>query len=129
MEVYTTSNKRLGEISIRETATVKDIKKEIAKIAKFSVERQSVRAEQKGKDQKDTATADDLNVRNTKKIFVKDLGPQIGWDTVFIIEYTGPLVLYAAAALRPWLLYGSSNENVPFSTTALYANACDCLKL
>lgn len=78
-----------------------------------------MRTDQKGKDQKDSLTVDGLNVRSTKKIFVKDLGPQIGWDTVFILEYAGPLVLYAATALRPWILYGSPLEEQPLSNTAL----------
>lgn len=34
-------------------------------------------------------------------LYFKDLGPQIGWDTVFYIEYAGPIVItLALLALR-----------------------------
>ena len=29
-------------------------------------------------------------------LYFKDLGPQIGWDTVFYIEYAGPIVITLA---------------------------------
>lgn len=124
IQVYTTSNKSLGDISINDNATVKDIKKEIAKISKLSVDRQSIRAELKGKDTKDTLTVDNLNLKNTKKVFVKDLGPQIGWNTVFLLEYAGPFVLYFLVSLRPWILYGSQKKDDSLSTTAFIALLC-----
>lgn len=124
VEVYTTSNKSLGTINVNENATVKDIKKEIAKISKLSVDRQSIRAELKGKDQKDSLTVDNLNLKNNRKVFVKDLGPQIGWDTVFLLEYAGPFVLYGLVSFRPWILYGSQSESKELSNTAFIALLC-----
>lgn len=116
MEVYTTTKKKLGDISVSETAKVKDIKKEIAKISKLSVERQSVRSEVKGKDIKDDVTIENLG--STRKVFVKDLGLQIGWNTVFLLEYAGPFVIYGLVAYRPWLLYGVEAQGTELSTTA-----------
>lgn len=122
VEVYTTSNKKLGDISINENVKVKDIKKEIAKISKLSVDRQSVRSEAKGKDIKDDLAIENLG--STRKVFVKDLGPQIGWNTVFLLEYAGPFIIYGLVAYRPWLLYGAEAQVTELSTTAKIALGC-----
>lgn len=123
IEVYTTSNKKLGDITVEDNAKVKDIKKQIASISpKLYVDRQSVRAELKGKDIKDDLTVPSLN--STRKIYVKDLGPQIGWITVFLLEYAGPFVLYGLVSLRPWLFYGDAAKDTALSTTANIALIC-----
>ncbi|KAJ8953261.1 hypothetical protein NQ318_015843 [Aromia moschata] len=122
LEVYTTSNKKLGDISVPENAKVKEIKKEIAKISKLSTDRQSVRAEVKGKDIRDDAQVENLNL--IKKIYIKDLGPQIGWNTVFLFEYAGPLIIYIIVACRPWLLYGDKGNEIEMSLTAKIATVC-----
>ncbi|XP_057655991.1 probable very-long-chain enoyl-CoA reductase art-1 [Diorhabda carinulata] len=122
VEVYTVKNKKLGDISITRSTKVNEIKNEIAKISKLSVDRQSVRSDIKGKDIKNEDSIPDIE--STRKIFVKDLGPQIGWNTVFLLEYAGPLVLYAVVACRPWILYGELAYNPTFTTTAKIALAC-----
>ncbi|KAJ8923674.1 hypothetical protein NQ315_010254 [Exocentrus adspersus] len=122
VEVYTTSNKKLGDISIPESAKVRDIKKEIARISKLSVERQSIRSEARGKDVKDDLSIE--NLANTRKVFVKDLGLQIGWNTVFLLEYAGPFIIYGLVAYRPWLLYGAQAKGTELSTTAKIALGC-----
>ncbi|KAJ8976970.1 hypothetical protein NQ317_018060 [Molorchus minor] len=122
VEVYTTSNKKLGDINVPDSAKVKEIKKEIAKISKLSVERQSIRSDQKGKDLKDDLSIENLS--NIRKVYVKDLGPQIGWNTVFILEYAGPLVIYGLVALRPWLLYGDKGQVMEMTSTAKFALGC-----
>lgn len=78
--------------------------------------RQSLRLEPKGKSVKDTDTLQSLNLRAGDKIYVKDLGPQIGWKTVFLAEYAGPLVVYLLFYTRPELVYGKS-ATLPISLT------------
>ena len=39
-------------------------------------------------------------------LYFKDRGLQIGWATVFLAEYAGPLLVYLWVATRPWLFYG-----------------------
>ncbi|KAG5953785.1 hypothetical protein E4U53_002641 [Claviceps sorghi] len=38
---------------------------------------------------------DEPNVAAAKEVLVKDLGPQISWRSVFVIEYLGPILLHA----------------------------------
>jgi very-long-chain enoyl-CoA reductase len=43
-------------------------------------------------------------LRDQSTIFVKDLGPQISWRTVFIVEYMGPLLIHPLVyAIRPYV--------------------------
>jgi len=71
-------------------------------------------------------TIEETGLRNGSQIFVKDLGPQIAWRTVFIVEYLGPLMIHPLFFyLRP-LIYTASPYNplsyIPFnasSTTGL----------
>lgn len=84
----------------------------------MNVDRQSIRLELKGKDQKDELNVASISFENGYKIFVKDLGPQISWKTVFLLEYFGPLVVYILVSTRPWLLYGDkeiNNSDVSFA--------------
>lgn len=122
VEVYTTRNKKIGNISVNSDATVREIKKEIAKISKLPTDRQSVRSDIRGKDIRDDNSIDGLSL--SKKVYVKDLGPQIGWKTVFIWEYAGPFVIYGLTACRPWLLYGDKAEGTDLSTCAKIALVC-----
>lgn len=120
LEVYTTSNRHIGKIQVSSENTVKDIKAEVAKLnKKLSPDRQSVRLDLRDKDRKDSATVASLGVSNGSKIYIKDLGPQISWRTVFVLEYLGPLVLYLIVATRPWIFYGDkAGSAYPFTLTA-----------
>ncbi|KAI5795584.1 3-oxo-5-alpha-steroid 4-dehydrogenase-domain-containing protein [Geopyxis carbonaria] len=55
---------------------------------------------------------EDVGLRDGSQIFVKDLGPQIAWRTVFIIEYLGPLIMHPLfiSVLRPYI-YSTSALN------------------
>jgi very-long-chain enoyl-CoA reductase len=49
-------------------------------------------------------TVDSFHLRDGSTILVKDLGLQIAWRTVFLIEYLGPLLIHPAVYLaRPHL--------------------------
>lgn len=85
--------------------------------------RQSLRLEPRGKSLKDTDTLHSLNLRAGDKVYVKDLGPQIGWKTVFLAEYAGPLIVYLLFYTRPELFYGKA-ATLPISLTTHIAAAC-----
>ena len=86
-------------------------------------ERQSLRLEPRGKSLNDSETLESLSLKNGDKIFIKDLGPQIGWKTVFLAEYAGPLVVYLIFYARPSAIYSITNKN-SISLTAHIAAGC-----
>lgn len=99
-----------------------DVKVQVNKLASnLYVERQSIRLEARGKTLKDSDTLQGLNLRTGSKLYVKDLGPQIGWSTVFLCEYAGPLAVYLWVYQRPWIFYGDVS-GASYSTAAQYVN-------
>lgn len=89
--------------------TVGEIKKAIgtAKPKFKDINRQELRAESKGKGLKDNETLGSLGLTGgTITLYLKDRGIQIGWTTVFLSEYAGPLFVYLMFYIRPWLIYG-----------------------
>lgn len=90
-------------------ATVADVKRQVHGLRPaLYPDRQAIRLEAKGKTLKDGDQLQALGVRTGGKLFVKDLGPQIGWTTVFLAEYAGPLAVYLWIYTRPWLFYGDA---------------------
>lgn len=79
-------------------------------------DRQSIRLEAKGKSLSDDTTIKSLNLLNGGKLYVKDLGPQISWKMVFLVEYAGPLGVYLWLYTRPWVFYGTTDN--PISSAA-----------
>ena len=93
--------------------TIGEIKKAIgAAKQKFKdINRQEVRAEAKGKGLKDEDTLGNLGVTDKNLVlYFKDRGIQIGWTTVFLSEYAGPLLVYLMFYLRPSLIYGDTSK-------------------
>ena len=80
--------------------------------------RQSLRLSPNGRSLLNSHTIKDLEFEGEPTIYVKDLGPQIGWKTVFLCEYIGPIITYFFTYLRPNLPIISNiydNPDVPMS--------------
>lgn len=110
----------MGKIQVTADTKISEVKKKIQGLKKgIKVERQSIRAEAKGKSLKDSDTLKSLNIANRGKLYLKDLGPQISWKGVFLAEYAGPLLLYLWVYQRPWIFYNNSDSNVVSVTATL----------
>lgn len=109
IQIYDTkTSKPLGTVdNLSLNSTVKDVKKGVQKLSKkLYPDRQSIRLDARGKSLKDEETLKSLGLKNGGILHVKDLGPQIGWITVFLAEYAGPLFIYLWLYTRPWIFYG-----------------------
>ena len=98
-------------INFNNETTIGDIKNAIgAAKAKFKdINRQELRAETKGKGLKDDETLGKLGLtEDSITLYIKDRGIQIGWTTVFLSEYAGPLFVYLLFYIRPRIIYGDT---------------------
>lgn len=108
-----TNIKTITTLNVNGKTTIGEIKKELNKQKKAPyVERQSLKNDAKGKSLSDKETIDSLGLKNGSKLFYKDLGPQIGWKTVFLAEYAGPLAVYLWIYTRPWIFYGDDKTKM-----------------
>jgi len=122
----TSSKKAIANLTnLKPTITIAEIKREIEKKnSHYYPERQSLRLEPRGKSLKDDEKLDSLGIPRGGQLYLKDLGPQIGWGTVFLLEYTGPLFVYLWFYTRPSLIYGNGASDLPMAQVVHIAAAC-----
>jgi len=112
--------------SVSNEESITSLKKRISKAIGLDVNRIALRAEPKGKAIKDEELVKNLNLPDKNaQLFLRDLGPQIAWKTVFLSEYAGPLFVYPIFYLRPSFIYGSSNiQQRPIELAVTIALIC-----
>jgi len=101
-------------------ATMLDLKNAYAKASKLSIYRQGYKTENGKPVDGNDKTLKELNIKSGEKLNVKDYGPQIGYRTVFIVEYLGPLLFVLYYASRPAWIYGADAADKPWSKVAEY---------
>lgn len=114
--------------------TLKDVDKSISigqvkkmiseKKSSLYPERIALRLEAKGKILSDSQPLNSLDMPNGNQLYFKDLGPQIGWSTVFLCEYAGPLLCYMITYPRPEILYGPKAASANYHQVVNIAAAC-----
>lgn len=126
--VHARSNRPLVTLhDVSGSSTVKDLKDMIGREKRKygDVNRQEIRLEPRGKFLKDETTVRELDLQTGAMLYFKDRGYQIGWTTVFLTEYAGPLLVYLWVHMRPWILYGDEGAaNATYKPVVQIAAAC-----
>ncbi|KAG1857875.1 3-oxo-5-alpha-steroid 4-dehydrogenase-domain-containing protein [Suillus tomentosus] len=90
-----------------EDATIADVKSAIVeKYPRFYLERQKITLKDSKNVLADDITLKVAGVAEGGELSVKDLGPQVSWKTVFLVEYAGPLFIHPVIYYFPKLFYG-----------------------
>ena len=111
MKVTVSTKKGDISLTVNDDGTVGDLKKALSKEIKKSIHR--IRLKHTGDLEKTVALTDDdaslksASVKNGSVLTYKDLGPQIGYRTVFYIEYGGPLLFVAIMAFMRSQVFGA----------------------
>ncbi|WFD26840.1 very-long-chain enoyl-CoA reductase [Malassezia nana] len=83
------------EMTMPEDATLAMLKNGIALLVpSLPIVRQRLTDAQKRPLLGDDKRLIDLGLENNARLTVKDLGPQISWRTVFLVEYAGPMLIH-----------------------------------
>ncbi|KAG0088139.1 3-oxo-5a-steroid 4- dehydrogenase [Podila epicladia] len=79
------------------------------KFPQFYPDRQRLTVEKVGLETGKTLA--DYGIKDGDSVTFKDLGPQLSWRTVFLVEYGGPLVIHPLIYYLPSLFYGKAFEH------------------
>ncbi|CAI8507734.1 unnamed protein product [Hanseniaspora opuntiae] len=97
--------------------SIKDLTAHILEAYKSKLNPNRIRLTVLSKD-KQVPLADDLSNINSE-VYIKDLGPQISWRLVFMIEYFGPILIHSIL-YQLSLYYNVSNTNAELSKNVYY---------
>lgn len=124
--VQGSTNKLVAKLhGLTPNTTVMDVKRQVYRTQpKLYPDRQALKSDPKAKALKDESTLGDLRLQSGDRLYLKDLGPQIGWKTVFLVEYFGPLALYLLTVTRPSWMYGQYARRHHMDIAVRVAAAC-----
>ncbi|OLY85233.1 putative enoyl reductase [Smittium mucronatum] len=100
------------EFELSEGASVLDLKNQIQKKMKVPVVQQRLTIDGGKKVLEDKSLVKNYELED-KVVALKDLGPQISWKAVFLIEYGGPILIHLAIYKMQSLFYGQKFVHSP----------------
>ncbi|XP_066088946.1 trans-2,3-enoyl-CoA reductase-like isoform X4 [Saccopteryx bilineata] len=91
---------------VMQTSTIHDVKQKFHKACpKWYPSRVGLQLEHGGPFLKDYITIQSVAASSIVTLYFTDLGQQVSWTTVFLVEYTGPLLIYLLFYLRIPYIY------------------------
>jgi very-long-chain enoyl-CoA reductase len=119
MKLTIQNRKKTEEIEVSDAATVADVKR--AFMPKVSPHRKSFKLVVAGAEPKAYPSLSEgkplsaQGVKSGATLLFKDLGPQVGYRMVFVVEYAGPIAFMLLYAMRPALIYGEAASKTPLT--------------
>jgi len=123
--VKTRNEKEVGRWKFSEEDTVDSVKRKVHETRKWQYPSRQwltignderTKIPLKDGDQKLSALVTQGKLGSGDALYLKDLGPQIGWKTVFHVEYFGPILIHSLFYFCPQCFYGGESVK-PFSLT------------
>lgn len=125
------SGRSYGSLELPKGATVLDLKKAFEQKTKISIYQQSFKyaptPEHLKRLEDDSKTLEFYGVQDRSELLFRNLGRQIGYRFVFVMEYLGPLLFVLFYASRPAFIYGEKAAEKPFAPTAKLGIICWCI--
>ncbi|XP_011825221.1 PREDICTED: trans-2,3-enoyl-CoA reductase-like [Mandrillus leucophaeus] len=115
---------------VTQSSTIHDVKQKFHKACpKWYPSRVGLQLECGGPFLKDYITIQSIAASSIVTLYATDLGQQVSWTTVFLAEYTGPLLIYLLFYLRIPCIYDGKESARRLRHPVVQNCECNCYQL